>query len=281
LDQPPVKNPEEEIHLTSSGGLHNHVIIVGYGLNGRNLARVLRSVGISYTILELNAETVRRVKAKGEKINFGDATRREVLHQAHIDEAHGLVLAISDPHAARRTVKQAREMNPNLYIIVRTRYTSEITELLELGANEVIPEEFETSIEIFSRVLQCYGIDRLTIENQIGRIRRQGYEMLRSPSLPQISTANLNTILEAATTETIKLNQSSPAIGKKLSQIKLREQTNVTLMAVVRDNETIISPDAGFKFESEDILILFGKNEDIEHAIKMFQAESDANGFNP
>lgn len=278
-DEDKPKN-DDEIHLTSSGGLHNHVIIVGYGLNGRNLSRVLRSVGISYAILDLNAETVRRAKLKGEKINFGDSTRREVLHHAHIDEAHAIVLAISDPHAARRTVKQARKMNPNLYIIVRTRYISEITGLLELGANEVIPEEFETSIEIFSRVLQCYGIDRLTIENQIGRIRRQGYEMLRSPSMPQISNANLNTLLESATTETIKLNKTSPVIGRKLSQISLREKTNVTLMVVVRGNENIITPKSDFEFSDEDILILFGKNENIESAIRMLQGESEADGFN-
>ena len=190
-------------------------------------------------------------------------------------------MAISDPQAARRTVKQAREMNPDLYILVRTRYTSEITELLNLGANEVIPEEFETSIEIFSRVLLCYRIDRLTIENQISKIRRQGYEMLRSPSMPQISAANLSAILESATTETIKLNQASPIIGRKLSEINLREQTDVTLMSVVRGNETMISPKADFEFMADDILILFGKNENIEHAIKMLQSEADADGFNP
>ncbi|HLM00773.1 MAG TPA: cation:proton antiporter, partial [Pyrinomonadaceae bacterium] len=177
---------EEDIHLTSSGGLNNHVIIVGYGLNGRNLARVLRAVLVPYTILDLNADVVREAKEKGEKINFGDATRREVLHHAHIENANALVLAMSDPQAGRRTVKQARELNENIYIVVRTRYTSEITELLELGANEVIPEEFETSIEIFSRVLLRYGVDRHTIENQIERVRRQGYEMLRSPSIQRV-----------------------------------------------------------------------------------------------
>lgn len=266
------ESAEEDIHVTSTGGLTNHVIIVGYGLNGRNLARVLRSVAISYTILDLDAETVRAAKEKGEKINFGDATRREVLNHARIDEAHALVLAISDLEAARRTVTQARAMNPKLYIIVRTRYTSEITGLLKLGANEVIPEEFETSIEIFARVLQQYGVDRLTIENQIEKIRRQGYEMLRSPSLPPVSTTTtLNKILESATTEIIKLDQTSPVLGKKLNQIGLREKTNVTLIAVIRGNETIISPGANFKFAADDGLILFGKPEDIDNALKILQ----------
>lgn len=271
---------DEEIHLTSSGGLHNHVIIVGYGLNGRNLARVLRAVSISYTILDLNAETVRRAKAKGEKINFGDATRREVLHHAHVAEAHALVLAMSDPQAARRTVRQAREMNAKLHIVVRTRYTAEITELLQLGANEVIPEEFETSIEIFSRVLQRYGIDRHTIEAQIGRIRRQGYEMLRSPSLPSISSANLDAALESATTETIKLGENSAIVGRDLGELDLRGQTGATLIAVVRGDKTKISPGADFRFEAGDILLIFGKPEKIERAIKILQPETEAVGFN-
>ena len=276
-----VENGEEDIHLTSSGGLNNHVIIVGYGLNGRNLARVLRAVLVPYTILELNADVVRDAKEKGEKINFGDATRREVLHHAHIENANALVLAMSDPQAARRTVRQARSLNENIYIVVRTRYTSEITELLELGADEVIPEEFETSIEIFSRVLLRYGVDRYTIESQIERIRRQGYEMLRSPSLQRVQMSNLNAALQSATTENIKLNENSPVIGKTLGDLNLRNQTGATLIAVVRGEETKIGPGANYKLESGDILILFGKSESIERAVKILQPGAMTGGFNP
>lgn len=281
-DEDSSETGEEDIHVTSSGGLNNHVIIVGYGLNGRNLSRVLRAVLVPYTILDLNAETVRQAKEKDEKINFGDATRREVLHAAHIEEANALVLAMSDPQAARRTVRQARQMNENLYIVVRTRYTAEITELLELGANEVIPEEFETSIEIFARVLQHYGVTRHIIENQIEQIRRQGYRMLRSPSaLPQIKMANLNAALHAATTETIKLNQNSPIIGKNLGELDLRGLTDVTLIAVIRNGETRINPGANYKLREDDTLVLLGSSEKIEEAIKILQPGAETGGFNP
>ena len=265
---------EEDIHLTSSGGLSNHVIIVGYGLNGRNLARVLRAVLVPYTILDVNAEAVRRAKSKGEKINYGDATRREVLRYAHIEEANALVLAMSDPQAARRTVKQAREMNENLYIVVRTRYTAEITELLELGANEVIPEEFETSIEIFSRVLQRYGVARTIIENQIEEIRRQGYEMLRSPSLPQeTQISNLNNAMHAATTENVKLKNDSPFIGKSLADLDLRRLTGVTVIAVIRDGETEVNPGADVELQANDTLVLLGDSEKIEKTIKLLRPD--------
>ncbi len=272
---------EEELHITSTGGLNNHVIIVGYGLNGRNLARVLRAVTVSYTILDLNAETVREAKEKGEKINFGDATRREVLHHAAIENANALVLAMSDPQAARRTVKQARELNEKIYIVVRTRYTSEITELLRFGADEVIPEEFETSIEIFSRVLLRYGVDRHTIESQIERVRRQGYEMLRSPWIQRVEMSNLNAALHAATTETVILNHTSPVIGKNLGELNLRNATGSTLIAVVRGDDTKIGPGANYNLQEDDILILFGKPENIVQAVKVLQPDAETGGFNP
>lgn len=266
---------EDDIHVTSSGGLNNHVIIVGYGLSGKHLARVLRVVLVPYTILELNAEIVRRAKKSGEKINFGDATRREVLRHAHIEEANSLVLVMSDSTASRRTVRIARELNENLHIVVRTRYTAEITELLELGADEVIPEEFETSIEIFSRVLQKYGVARNTIENQIEVIRGQGYEMLRSPSLPEITNiSNLNNALHEATTENVIIKPDSSIIGRDLAELNLRGETGVTVIAVIRNGKTQVNPGADFKIQKADTLILLGESEKIDSVRKVFDSKA-------
>jgi len=277
-----IENTEEDIHLTSSGGLNQHVIIVGYGLNGRNLARVLRSVGVPYVILELNAEVVRRAKGKGEKINFGDSTRREVLQHAKIENAWALVLAMSDPQAARRTVTQARHLSENLHIIVRTRYVAEITELLGIGANEVIPEEFETSIEIFSRVLHRYGIARNVIESQIERVRRQGYEMLRSTSIMPEKMDDANVALDAASTETIKIEADSPVIGRNLGELDLRGKTGATVIAVLRDGQTKISPGASYKLNEADTVVLLGPTEKIERAVRIFKSDNEVEigGFN-
>lgn len=278
---PDVANTEEDIHLTSSGGLQHHVIVVGYGLNGRNLARVLRAVGIPYTILEANAQVVRNAKENGEKINFGDATRREVLIHAGVEDASTLVLAMSDPQAARRTVAQARRLNPDLHIIVRTRYVSEITELYELGANEVIPEEFETSIEIFARVLHHYGTPRNVIENQVERIRRRGYQILRSTSAPIVLENRLRTAIESAITETVMLDADSPAIGKNLGELDMRGKTGATVIAVVRDGATKISPGAGYELCEGDTVVLLGSSEKVERAKDIIQPQTETGGFNP
>ena len=268
-----LENIEEDIHLTSSGGLEHHVIIVGYGLNGRNLSRVLRSVSVPYTILDVNPDAVRRAKAKGEKINFGDATRREVLVHARIDSAWVLVLAMSDPHATRRAVALARRLNGNVHIIVRTRYTVEITELLKLGADEVIPEEFETSIEIFSRVLHRFGVPHETIETQIDRIRGQGYEMLRSTSLLASDMAVLSAALQQAITETITITSESDVVGKTLGDLDLRNRTGATVVAVIRSDKTKIAPGANYVLHENDNVVLSGSSPDIKAAINVLQSE--------
>lgn len=286
-NSPEFENSEQDIHVTSSGGLQQHVIIVGYGLNGRNLARVLRTVGVPYSILELNAEVVRRAKDKGEKINFGDATRREVLLHAGIENAWALVLAMSDAQAARRTVDQARRLNEKIHIIVRTRYVAEITELFELGANEVIPEEFETSIEIFSRVLHRYGVARSVIENQIERIRRQGYEVLRSTAIPPPGPGPRTQLpIDSASTETLAIEPGSPVIGKTLGELDLRGKSGATVIAIVREGETKISPGASYSLDAGDAVILLGSPEKLDRAKAIFRplespSEAAIGGFNP
>jgi CPA2 family monovalent cation:H+ antiporter-2 len=248
-----------------------HVIIVGYGLNGRNLARVLRAVEVPYIALEMNAETVSQAKAKGERIYFGDATRREVLSHVCIDQASVIVLAISDPTATRHTVYQAREMNPDIHIIVRTRYLAEMNDLIALGADEVIPEEFETSIEIFSRVLHKYGVSRLLVQKQIDIIREEGYEMLRSPSAIPLQMKELSEAMGAFSSETLLVEEGNFVIGKTIGELNLRQKTNSTITAVIRDSSTEIAPGAKFRIKEGDILVILGKEEDLQKALQLIQ----------
>jgi len=138
--------------------LTDHVIVAGYGLNGRNLTAALRSIQAPYLIVELNAQTVQQARARGEPAFYGDATREEILRALGAERARMLVVAISDPAATRRMVRVGRALNARLHIIARTRYVTEIPELSRLGADVVIPEEFETSIEIFARVLAHYNV---------------------------------------------------------------------------------------------------------------------------
>lgn len=165
---------------STMASVSDHLIIVGYGINGRNVARAAKYVDIPHVIIELNPETVRMEKAEGEIIFFGDATQPEVLEHAFIQSARILVVTIPGTGEAGRVIRSARAMNPDLFIIVRTRLVNDLTAMYEAGANEVIPEEFETSVEIFTLVMQKYRIPKEEIEKLIGDVRSDGYQVFRS-----------------------------------------------------------------------------------------------------
>jgi CPA2 family monovalent cation:H+ antiporter-2 len=248
--------------------LRGHVVIVGYGLNGRNLARVLRQVKVPYLVLELNAEAVREARARDERIVYGDATRREVLHHVGLERARVLVLAISDPVATRHTVSLARQMNPDIHVIVRSRYMSELQDLRRLGADEVIPEEFETSIEIFSRVLREYGVARAVIRRQVEAIRSDVYEMLRAPSLPHAGKGEIAEALAGASTETLVVGAESAGAGKTIGELKLRSMTGASVIALVRDGRTELNPGPDLRLRPEDVIVLLGTPEQVDLAIE-------------
>ncbi len=160
-------------------GSENHVIISGYGMNGKNLARVLRSTHVPYVVVDLNDALVREGREAGEPIFYGDVNNPEILDRVGVGRARMLVLAISDPMATRRAVAVARRANPRLVILVRTRYVADVDDLIALGANAVIPEEFETSVEIFSRVLREYHVPDHVVSQQEELIRSGTYRILR------------------------------------------------------------------------------------------------------
>lgn len=249
--------------------LENHVIIAGYGLNGRNLAHVLKEAGIGYLVLELNPVTVREAAREGEPIIFGDVSSRTILEEAAVRRAKTIVFAISDPLMARRGVKAVRELNPEIFIIVRTRYTSEIDDLLRLGANDVIPEEFETSIEIFTRVLEKYHMPRNIIDAEVRVLRGECYGMLRGTCSAIRPVADrISDLLAAGTAETFYVGKEAWPAAKTLGALDLRNRTGATVIAVVRGEESFTSPGADFEVKEQDTLVLVANHRDIDRAMR-------------
>lgn len=260
-----------QAHVTQVQAPHlnikDHVIIVGYGLNGRSLARVLKETEIPYLILDLNAEMVREGSADGEPIYFGDAANPNVLRHFRVEDARVFVLAVSDPFVARLAVQLARGLNESLHIVVRTRYLRELQELQELGANEVVPEEFETSIEIFALVLRTYKMPQEFIIQKAEQVRREGYALLRRGRLPELAHHLRGGTLTDVEVETVRIEQSSPATGKALSEISIRSRSGASIIALTRSGVTLSSPGGSFQLEEGDVLVLLGTREQLRRAV--------------
>jgi CPA2 family monovalent cation:H+ antiporter-2 len=249
--------------------VRDHVVVAGYGLNGRNLTAALRAINAPYLIVELNAQTVRRARSEGEPAFYGDATREEILHALAIERARMFVIAISDPAATRRMVKVAREMNPKLFIIARTRYVVEIPELTRLGANVVIPEEFETSIEIFSRVLAQYNVPRDEIERLVSEIRASHYQALRPGTRPRLTLSGTLGAMPQMHIERIILGPQSPAVGQTLADTGLRSKTGALVLAVRRGESDLATPEADFQLDAGDVLVVVGQPQQLKGAHRL------------
>lgn len=171
------KFPQLKHEIIKNEKKKNHLIVIGYGFNGRNLIKAAKLAKIPYAILEINSETVYNEKKRKEPIYYGDATKENVLESLNIKDAKVVVIAISDPVATRRIVELARKLNPKCYIVARTLYIKEMNPLIKLGANAVIPEEFETSIEIFNRVMSKFSISQSKIDKFISKTRQDNYRV--------------------------------------------------------------------------------------------------------
>lgn len=242
------------------GELEDHLIIVGFGISGKHLAHVAHESGIPYTILEMNPETVRRYRDK-EPIAQGDATQPVVLEHLGVEKARVLAIIISDPAAVRAITIEARKMNPNLYIVARTRFVTEVAPLHSLGANEVIAEEFETSIEVFSHVLAQYLVPRQDIDAFAAHLREANYRMIRRMSNSVDSLTDVAGRLPDMGVQAMRVGPESPLCGQELKDCGLRPNYGVTVVAILRHEEVEAAPGPHFRFEVDDVVYIFGRKD--------------------
>lgn len=236
--------------------LKNHVIIIGFGISGRYVARSCKLAAIPYVILEMNPDTVKQQKKLGEPIHFGDATHLSILEHLHIKDARAVAVLVNDPLAARRIVQVARNANESLYIIVRARYVEEMSLMSRLGADEAIPDEFGTSVEIFSRVLRQYHVPDEDIASFIAEIRADGYEMLRNKNNVPTGFLDLKLNLSDMEIGSFRLHPNSSLVGKVLSETDLRRLYGATILLIRRGTTILSNPSADTQLLKDDVVVV-------------------------
>jgi CPA2 family monovalent cation:H+ antiporter-2 len=252
--------------------LMDHVIIVGYGLNGKNLARALRSAGIAYAVMDSNGQKVRDARLDREPIFFGDGTRGEVLERIGIKRARMLVFAIASHQDEKRGVVVARHLNPKVHIVTRTRYVSDMEELYALGANEVVPEEFETSLEIFARVLRRYGVTDGRIREMAEEARSDHYELLRQRGTSMTRVDGfLSPVAARVEMETVSVRRGSEAAGRSLTELNAL-CGGARVAAVIRGGQVRYDLDASSVLSTGDTVVLIGSADALSAATKVFES---------
>lgn len=255
-----------ELGLAAPAVLEDHVIICGFGVGGRNIARVLKANRIPYIVLDLNAQSVTEARDEGEPVLFGDCSSAHILELAGIHRARVIVFAISDPFAARLAVGVARRMNRELVILTRTKYVADMDALWDTGSTEVIAEEFEAALELVTRILRVYNAPRALVAAEIKSIRDLRFGIFREDraTVPRIRLSSDVDVY----TETWDVPQGSPWNGTTVADSRLRSDTGVLILGIIRENRTLNNPGPDEQIVSGDRLVLSGTKEQLRKAIQ-------------
>ena len=260
---------------TEEHGHADHVVIVGFGVAGRIVARALSSSNVSFVVLEINAETVRAGRSSGIPIYYADATSAEALGHAHLERARALVLLMNDPRAAQRVVDTARRLAPKVPVIMRARYLGEREELFRIGASEVIAEEVEGGVEMLACLLRLLGVPMNLIETRI-RETREATQRSERPRAPPRRRLAGHSRLEEMRIESVSLGEHSPGVGRSPAELGIRSQTRALVIAVDRAGTLIESPDPKEPLHVGDTVFLVGSLEAVQRARQLLGA-----GLNP
>lgn len=262
---------EDTMQENQELSLEDHVILVGYGPAGRNLARVFKDTGIPFIVIEMNPNSVNEMRENNINVVYGDASRTLILEHAQIKKAKLCVVVINDPRVTPRIIKLANYLNPTIQVIARTRYLSEAEMLKEAGAHQVVPAEMETTVRLFSNVLRSYMIPEKEIEQHIRELRKEDYQVLRG----SIQEAHLMVLRgldeEGLHTRAVVVKEGSVAAGKSLSELMLRNRYQITVLTVHRAGNNIGNPAGEFTLKPGDRLVMVGLADRFAETAEIFR----------
>ena len=168
---PDVAGGEEPRELSPS---HRNVV-VGYGPTGQTLTRLLRENDIEPTVIELNVDTVRQLRADGIQAIYGDARQRDTLTAAGIEKAGSLILT-TDIEGSEQVIKVARELNPKIHVLARAAHLRQAKAYRAAGARTVFSGEGEVALALTEAVLHRLGATPDQIDRERDRVHSELFQ---------------------------------------------------------------------------------------------------------
>jgi CPA2 family monovalent cation:H+ antiporter-2 len=251
--------------------LKKHTVFIGKDSRSINLSKMASYLKIPYISIVFDPSTVKKLQERGVTVIYGDAVNEPILKLAQIDKAEVIVVSIGDVIVAITVIEKVRRLNKHAYVIVRTKHVADVETLYKYGANQVIPEEFETSIELFERVLIKLLIPQSEVNKAIAKIRNDNYGIFRDKYVKK--PFNLLKEIPDMETTAYKVQDKSTIVGKSRSEIKFREHYGITIVAIKRGDKIIDHPGASTQFFAGDIVYVLGKTENIAHVGELFNTD--------
>ncbi|HKV97534.1 MAG TPA: monovalent cation:proton antiporter-2 (CPA2) family protein [Gammaproteobacteria bacterium] len=248
---------QQQLHL------RDHVVIVGYGRVGQNVARFLEPEGFDFIALDLDPMRVKQAREAGDPAYYGDGTNPAVLKAAGVEHARALVISYFRIPVILKILAHAKKLRPDLPVLVRTRDDAELDKLMQAGATEVIPETLESSLMVAAHLLQLLGVPMKKILRKVQDVRAHRYSLLRSVFRGQDALPIDPSHAFREQLYTVALEPGAHAINRSLGELDLRAH-KVVVTALRREGVIGRQPSADTILKTDDVLVLWGTPEDLE-----------------
>jgi CPA2 family monovalent cation:H+ antiporter-2 len=252
--------------------LKNHLVLIGKDSRALNLSIMASHLNIPYISIVFDPAIVRERQKQGETVLYGDAVNEPILSKAHVEDAKIVVISIGDMIPAMSVTEKVRGLNKHALIFVRTRYVADIEELYKLGADRVIPEEFETSINLFEHVLKKYLLPRREISQAIEQIRKDHYGIFRDKHF-ETDFSYIGDIPDLDVSA-FTIQKESCLVNRSIADLNFRKVYGVTVVAIRRKDNIIRHPEPDEVFQEDDITYIMGHPGQVADVLDMFAQKS-------
>lgn len=248
--------------------LSDHIVVVGFGVAGKLVARALAACDVRYVVIELNAKSVKAANRDGLPVYYGDATSEEALGHASITTARAVVILMNDQQALPRVIDKVARLAPEVPIFARARFLLEGPTLERLGATQVVADEVEGAVEMLARLLRELEVPRNIIDERLDEAREHTVPSARKPTVPRKSLMERPALAEMKIEEAV-VRPTSGAIGSTVQELDMRRRTGALIVAIGRSGELIDNPDASTALAPGDVVYLVGSRAAVEAAVAL------------
>lgn len=238
--------------------LQNHAIIVGYGRVGQYTAQLLQRLNLPFVVVESDQYRLDELQKQGVPVIYGDGASAEVLHAAGIQHARLVLIAVGSAFDVESIARRARELAPAVHIVARAAKMTQIEVLRELGIHEVVQPEFEAGLEMMRQTLLHFDVAADRIEQLSDEVRSAAYVPISSPHVQTSLLSSMAQTRIGLALHWYTMSAETPIVNVSLEQSRIREQSGVLVIAVIKNGDVQLTPSAQTVLEVGDIVAVCG-----------------------
>lgn len=258
-------NIAPEVPSLDVSDVRDHVIICGFGRVGQSVARMLNMEDVPYLVIDVDPIRVHESRSAGEHVIYGDATQKDLLHSARVDEAKLVLITFAEADKAKLVISAARQLNEDVDVMVRTPRDAELDALYSAGASQVVPELQEGSLMLISQVMHYAGVPMSKILKRVRAERKGRYDHLHGFYPGETTEISYSTADKLEFIHAIALGADAYAVGKSLQELSGMNE-KVRIKSVRREGQESTAEEWQGSLQPGDVLVVAGKPRRIERA---------------